>query len=167
MNNRQKSLTRGALVHLGLSLGWLMLSSEPSLSSFFVGAAVGYALLLWLSPVLSAQVYVSLCLNFARFLVAFAVAFVKSNWTLAKAVLGKSKQSIQPAFVDYEVAHLNSGELFLLAHCITLTPGTTSVHVTHDRKTLVVHAFDGANPNDVRDSIRVELETPILRFTRC
>jgi multicomponent Na+:H+ antiporter subunit E len=105
-------------------------------------------------------------LSFVFFVVAFAKAFLLSNLTIAKAVVFQKRESFHPGFVKYDVSHLSQWELFLLSHCITLTPGTTSVELVDNNTKLVVHAFDAQDPQAVRASIRTELEEPLLRFVR-
>lgn len=51
----------------------------------------------------------------------------------------------------------------LLADMVTLTPGTTSLHVSPDRTTLYVHALDAGDPEAVRQSIAERLEAPTMR----
>ncbi len=51
----------------------------------------------------------------------------------------------------------------LLANMVSLTPGTTSLHVSPDGPTLYVHAMDAADPQAVRKTITERLERPTLR----
>lgn len=154
------------VAHLLFALMWLLLADRPSGSTFLVGYLTGFALLWLLAPVLRAESYVRRTLAFLRFLWVFTREFLVSNWTLAKIILLTKKEDIRPAFIEYETAHLTPVEVLLLTHCITLTPGTTSVDLTPDRKVLTIHAFDGAHPEQVRQSIRSSLEAAILGFTR-
>lgn len=52
----------------------------------------------------------------------------------------------------------------LLANLVTLTPGTTSLHVSDDRRTLYVHALDGSAPDEVIAGIRHAFEDRIRRI---
>jgi multicomponent Na+:H+ antiporter subunit E len=54
----------------------------------------------------------------------------------------------------------------LLANMVSLTPGTTALHVSDDRRTLYVHALDAADPAALRRSIAERLEAPTLRVLR-
>jgi multicomponent Na+:H+ antiporter subunit E len=71
-----------------------------------------------------------------------------------------------PVIVDYPVEGLRRGEILLLSHCITLTPGTLTVDVARDLHRLRLHVFDGRNVEAVIEEIRTGLEKPILAFTR-
>ena len=52
----------------------------------------------------------------------------------------------------------------MLAHSITLTPGTTSIDVDKSNDTLYIHSFDGADPAAVRKSIDKTLKKPLLGY---
>jgi multisubunit Na+/H+ antiporter MnhE subunit len=48
-----------------------------------------------------------------------------------------------------------------LANCVSLTPGTTSLHVSEDLSTLYVHVLDAPDPDAVVTSIKDTFETRI------
>jgi multicomponent Na+:H+ antiporter subunit E len=52
----------------------------------------------------------------------------------------------------------SEGGITLLANSITLTPGTLSVDVSDDQKTLYVHALDIEDPRKTEEQIRKTLE---------
>jgi multicomponent Na+:H+ antiporter subunit E len=54
----------------------------------------------------------------------------------------------------------------LLANMITLTPGTLSVDVSEDRKTLYVHAVDCSDPEGTVRSIADGFERKIMEAFR-
>lgn len=102
----------------------------------------------------------------AVFCWCFVRELVMANIAVAKTVLLQSNAELAPGFVTYSIEGLSRFEVFLLTHCITLTPGTTSVEVSEDFKTVVVHALDARDLQGVRDSIKNGLEKPILAWTR-
>jgi multicomponent Na+:H+ antiporter subunit E len=57
-------------------------------------------------------------------------------------------------------------QIALLANMITLTPGTLSVDVSADRKTLYVHAIDMESKEDLIGSIAAGFERKILEVLR-
>ncbi len=152
--------------HVLCALVWFFLSPEPSLASFALGALLGFLLLLLFRDLFGARRYLRRWRGFFRFLGAFALAFARANLAIARAVLTRPRDSIHPSLVEYDVSHLGPWELFLLAQAISLTPGSTSVSVSDDHRILTVHAFEGRDPEEVRRSIREELEAPLLGFTR-
>lgn len=157
---------RSVFLHAIATLVWLFLSDAPSLSSFFVGIVLGLALLFLFRDLLGARDYIRRWAGLLRFVGVFTRAFLLSNATIAWAVLTRKRDDLHPRFLTYDVSHLTDLEILILTHAVTLTPGTTSVDVTDDKGTLVIHAFDGDDPEAVRRGIRDELEAAILRFTR-
>jgi multisubunit Na+/H+ antiporter MnhE subunit len=57
-------------------------------------------------------------------------------------------------------------EIALLANLITLTPGTLSLDVSADRRTLYVHAMAVTSPDDLRREIQGGFERRILEAFR-
>lgn len=104
--------------------------------------------------------------GFAVFLAVFTRELVLANIAVAKTVLFQRVDELAPGFVRYATEGLTEFEIVVLSHCITLTPGTTSVEMSEDLKTLVVHALDARDPQGVCDGIKKTLETPILAWTR-
>lgn len=105
-------------------------------------------------------------LSFFRFCGGFLWALVAANLQMARVVLFRPLRHLTPAFIKYPIKDLSNLEVVLLSHCITLTPGTTSVEISADRTTLVIHALDGSDPAAVCRSIQSELEMPMLAWTR-
>lgn len=154
------------LAHALCAIIWFFLSPEPSLASFVLGALVGFLLLSIFREFFDARLYLRRWHGFIRYIGLFALAFARANLVIAWAALTRAPRTIHPAIVEYDIAHLGPWEVFLLAQSISLTPGTTTILISPDRATLVVHAFEGRDPEAVRRSIREELEIPLLRFTR-
>jgi multicomponent Na+:H+ antiporter subunit E len=57
-------------------------------------------------------------------------------------------------------------EIAVLANLITLTPGSLSVDVSDDRRTLYVHAMFVSDPDQVRTEIKRRFERWILALLR-
>lgn len=104
--------------------------------------------------------------GFLVWVVVFLRALIQANLSLAATVLFKKREELQPGFFTYRVDRLSRFEILVLAQCITLTPGTTTVQVSRDFQTLLVHSLDVSTPDATREEIRRDLEAPILRWTR-
>ena len=57
----------------------------------------------------------------------------------------------------------SDAQITLLANLITLTPGTLSVDVSDDRKTLFIHALDVPDREALIGRIAAGFETRVLR----
>lgn len=100
------------------------------------------------------------------FLFCFARELVLANITMAKVVLFQKREDLAPDFLEYDTTGLSPFEIVVLTHCITLTPGTTSVELSDDTTRLVVHALDARDPAGVCRGIKATLESPLLGWTR-
>jgi multicomponent Na+:H+ antiporter subunit E len=145
---------------------WLLLSTAPSVGAFFIGFAIGFVLLAAFGPVLGSSSYARRGVALVRFLLRFLVEFVVANLKVAWTVLFRSRQSLHPDFVAYDISDLTRAEILLLSYCVSLTPGTTTVDISDDFKTLTFHALDAEDPPVLRAAIDRALKQGILSFTR-
>jgi multicomponent Na+:H+ antiporter subunit E len=153
-------------LNLVIAVMWLLLSSEPSAAVFALGFLLGFTLLAAFRSVAGSEAYVRRTLAFGRFLARFILEFVTANVKVAGAVLFRSRDSLHPDFVTYDISDLTRPEILLLSYCVSLTPGTTTVEISADFKTLVFHALDADDPDALRTAIDRKLKRSILSFTR-
>tara|TARA_Y100000815_G_scaffold48462_1_gene39614 strand:- start:609 stop:836 length:228 start_codon:yes stop_codon:yes gene_type:complete len=73
---------------------------------------------------------------------------------------------LKPGIFAYPLKVDRDFEITLLANLITLTPGTLSVDVSSDRRTLYVHAIDASNPEQTRRDIAEGFERKIMEAFR-
>lgn len=102
--------------------------------------------------------WVSLILLFVRELILSAL---RVAWLVVQP-----KLRIQPAVIAYPLTVTTDAQITLLANMITLTPGTLSVDVSDDRKTLFVHSIDMQSKDALVGDIAAGFETAVLRVTR-
>jgi multicomponent Na+:H+ antiporter subunit E len=145
---------------------WLFLSTERTFTSFLAGFVIGFVLLALFAGVLGSGEYVRRLLAGMRFLVLFLKEFWISSLGIAKAILTRPNESIHPGFITYDVSELNRLEILLLTHAISLTPGTTTVEIAPDYRTVLIHCFDAVDPDAVRRQIDSSLRQYIVQFTR-
>lgn len=157
---------RASGVNLALALLWTFLSPTPSLSTFVVGYGLGFGVVAMGQRLFSGANYVGRVSTFLGFAWAFLREFVVSNLALIRVVLFRPRDRIHPGFLLYDVSELTSLEVVILTHCVTLTPGTTTVDVVDEGRTLVLHALDAGDPEAIRRGIDRGLREPLLRWTR-
>lgn len=73
---------------------------------------------------------------------------------------------LRTAFVTYPLTVTSNVQISLLANLVTLTPGTVSIDVSDDRKTMIIHALDVANQEAMIGRIAAGFETKVLGVTR-
>jgi multicomponent Na+:H+ antiporter subunit E len=140
------------VINLIFTVIWGVISASFTPMNLVLGFAVG-AVSLWLirrelQPVTYPLRPLRLLLLIALFFKELAISATK----VAILVL-RSKIALKPGIFAYPLTVKSDFEITLLAHLITLTPGTLSVDVSEDRKTLYVHALDCADPGALRQDI--------------
>lgn len=153
-------------LNLLIAVIWLLLSAEPSVAVFALGGLMGFALLAVFHRVLGSGDYVRRVFALGRFALVFTREFLVANATVVWTVLFRSKESLYPNFLSYDVTGLKPFEILLLSYCISLTPGSTTVKVTDDFQTLVLHTLDVDDAPAIRARLDRVLKHGILSFTR-
>jgi multicomponent Na+:H+ antiporter subunit E len=90
----------------------------------------------------------------------FVRELVLSSVAVARQVLGDSS-ALRPAIIAVPLDLRSKAGITTLANCVSLTPGTTSLHVSEDLDTLYVHVLDAPNPDAVVKNIKNTFETRI------
>ncbi len=153
-------------LNLLVAVIWLLLSAEPSVAVFTLGFLLGFALLTVFHRVLGSGGYARRVFALGRFLLVFTWEFLAANANVVWTVLFRAKESLHPNFITYDVTGLKPFEILLLSYCISLTPGSTTVQVTDDFQTLVLHTLDADDAPAVRARLDRVLKRGILNFTR-
>jgi multicomponent Na+:H+ antiporter subunit E len=90
----------------------------------------------------------------------FLKELVVSSIAVARSVLGK-KDALAPAILAVPVDLKTRAGVTTLANCVTLTPGTTSLHVSEDMSTLYIHVLDAPSGDEVIAGIKSTFEARI------
>lgn len=146
---------------------WLLLSSDPGVPSFILGFITGFLIIAGFRGLIpDGAVYVRRTRALGRFALYFLWQFLVANFSVVAVVLFRPRARLRPGFVDLDVSTLRPAEILLLTYCITLTPGTVSIRISDDYRTLVVHALDAADAAAIQRDVDRQLIQPILAFTR-
>ncbi len=156
---------RSLVLNVLVATIWLLLQTQPTLLDFSVGAALGFLLLFLFRPVLRSGDYVRRVIAANVFVLVFAWEFVRACVQLIRLTLFVPVDRLRPDFLIYDVAGLTRLEILLLSHCVSLTPGTSTVDISHDFTRLYLHALDCPDPAAIRAEINT-LKQGILAFTR-
>jgi len=101
-----------------------------------------------------------------RLFVVFLYDLVMSSIQVARAVLSP-RDIIRPRLVTIPLSATTDVEVTLIANFISLTPGTLTVDVGEDRRTLLVHDLFGGDSGDhTRQAVREGIEARVIRMTR-
>ncbi|MEV5743875.1 Na+/H+ antiporter subunit E [Microbispora rosea] len=100
----------------------------------------------------------------ARFLVYYTRLFLWANVIVAWEIVTPGS-GITPAIVSLPLRARTPAEITVLAHLITLTPGTIVIEAGDDPPALLVHGMHAGTVEDFRSRLR-DLETRLLAVLR-
>jgi multicomponent Na+:H+ antiporter subunit E len=143
-----------------LALVWAALTGSFTLANFALGLLLG-----WLALYLVRE---QLATRRGHYrggrILSLALLFIKelilSGWRVARLVTSP-RMDLRPGIFAYPLKLRSDFEITLLANLITLTPGTLSVEVSGDKKTLFVHAIDCSDADKTIGEIRDGFERRI------
>ncbi|MGR6431581.1 Na+/H+ antiporter subunit E [Rhizobium sp. PAMB 3182] len=153
------------VINLILALIWVSVTGDASL----LNLGFGFVLALLALGVVREQIGGAGYFMRARNVLALVLLFLKelalSAWDVAWLVLRRD-MNLKPGIFAFPLTVDRDFEIVLLANMITLTPGTLSVDVSEDRKTLYVHAVDCSDPEGTVRSIADGFERKIMEAFR-
>ena len=149
-----------------LSMLWALLMGKVSVGSLATGFILGYFALVLLYPATGTKSsYFQKSMQVVRFALFFTKELIVSSWRVAKDVI-KPLPLMRPGVIGIPLDAETDLEITMLANIISLTPGTLSLDVSPDRKTLYIHAMYVSNPDDLRREIKNGLERRLLELLR-
>lgn len=89
---------------------------------------------------------------------------VLSSLRVSQAVIGPMRK-LRPGILALPLDVTGDGRITLLASLITLTPGTLSLDVADDRRTLYVHVMLIADPDADRLALKEGMERKVIEAT--
>lgn len=101
-------------------------------------------------------------LIWAQLGVIFLIELFKSSFAVAWTVVNPMIR-FNPAIVAVPLDLKTDIHIATLANLVSLTPGTTSLHVSDDRKTLYVHVLDCVDEQATIAGIKTTFESILLR----
>lgn len=134
-------------LHLLLMLTWVVLTDHISFSNLFAGYVVG-AVILWFfgRNMMTGRFYLSRVVAAVKLIAVLVWEQIKSTFHVASLVLSP-KLNIRPGIVTIPVEVTSDIEITALINMITLTPGTTPLDISEDRKRLYVHVINLTDPD--------------------
>ena len=146
-----------------LPLIWMSLTGTFTLRNFAVGFVLS-SIAIWLlgsRSDVALVVYLGRLWQFLRFQAFFIRELVKANLRVAWEVI-TPKHHMRPAIIAIPLDANSDLQITILANFITLTPGTLSLDVSPDRKTLYVHAMYVDDVDAFRREIKDQLEKRVI-----
>lgn len=144
-----------------LALAWAALQGELSLVNLVVGYVAGHAILALL--VRGGVLPSTLASRTGRAVglgAFFAWELLVANVRVAVDVL-RGTTHIEPAVVGIPLDVTSDGEILLLSMLINITPGSVTIDLADDRRTLYVHVMHMKSADQTRRDIKDGFERRI------
>ncbi|TVQ31884.1 MAG: Na+/H+ antiporter subunit E [Phycisphaeraceae bacterium] len=148
-----------------LAFVWAVTTELFTPTNFVIGFIIGY-IVLWFAPsVEGRRAYFLKSWRLVTFLFFFIKELVIANVRMAYYTISPLNR-MKPGVIGIPLEDLTDSELVVLSNLITLTPGTLSVFLSQDRKTLYVHFMRVDDPDKLRSEIKGSFERRLLELTR-
>lgn len=148
-----------------LALIWGALSGEITGINLLFGFIMGYIILYLAQRVTGNSRYFGRVWSIIVFMLYFLYELVVASLRVAYDVMTPTHYN-KPGIIAYALDQLTDIEITLLANVISLTPGTLSLDVSEDRKTLYIHAMFIDDADELRREIKNGLERRLLEVLR-
>lgn len=146
------------LLNLVLAAAWAALTTEITLRSLTVGYVIGFGALWLAQPMFGGKnIYFVRVWRVIRLAVYFGYELIASSLRVAWDVITPTHLS-SPAIIEVPLDVKSDAEILLVTNLISLTPGTLSLDVSEDRKTLYVHAMFADDPEEHVDDLKNGME---------
>ncbi len=158
-------MTNTFTINILLTIIWVALTGDKEVSNFIFGFLLTYSILYLISGKKTRKGYFLRVPNIIIFIGYFIIELIKANLQVAYDVI-TPKNYMKPGIVGVPLDAKTDLEITLLANIITLTPGTLSLDVSTDKKTLYVHSMYIDDPEDFIIDIKMGFERRLLRILR-
>lgn len=153
-------------VNILFALIWAGLVGTIDLSSLVTGFVLGYGcIFLVYRQQPAGAAYFGKAPKVVAFVIYYLFELVKSNIVIAVDILSP-KYRIRPGVIAIPLDARTDVEITLFANLISMTPGTLSLDISEDRKTLFVHAMYIDNAETLRTETKDQLERRVLEILR-
>ena len=146
------------LFNITLAVIWAALWGSLTMAQFSLGFLIGFAALWFAQPLFGGtNGYYVRAYRIVRLILFFLYDLCISSIRVAYDVLTPTDLS-NPAILEMPLDVKSDFEILLVTNLISLTPGTLSLDVTPDRKTLIVHAMFADDPDEVVRGLKDGME---------
>jgi multicomponent Na+:H+ antiporter subunit E len=153
------------LLNLLLALVWAMAVGRFTVPQLLLGYVLGFLVLATLEPLWGTAQYSGRILRGLRFIAFFFVELLLSSLQIAYDSLTPRLRAT-PRIIAVPLDAATETEITLLANFLTLTPGTLSLDISADRRTLYVHAMYARDRQTFLTEVKRGLEARLLEVLR-
>ena len=149
------------VLNTALALGWAALVGAFSLPSLLIGFAIGYGVLWVVRPLFGETAYFERVWQVIRLALFFVYELLVSSLRVVWDVVTPTHRS-RPGIIAMPLDAKGDGEILMVATLISLTPGSLSLDVSPDRKTLFIHAMFVEDAELLRGQLKQGLERRVI-----
>ncbi len=147
-----------------LALAWAALNGELSFGNLLEGYLLGYVILALLARGgVMPRNFASRMTSALKLAGFFAWQIILANIRVAADVI-RPETAIRPAVIALPLDITSDGEILLLSALINITPGSVTIDLSNDRKTLYVHVMHMETPEESRREIKDGFERRVKRL---
>lgn len=140
-----------------LVFAWVAVTGEVTVANLLEGAVLAGLLVLLLRVPVRRRVRLERVPKALGLLLYFLKEILLSNASVARILLSPVS-SLTPGIVAVPLDLKSDAGITVLANLVTLTPGTLSLDVSPDRRTLYVHGLHVEDPEDFRREVKEGFE---------
>ncbi len=162
-----------------LALLWIILSSELTIYNYLFGFILSYLILIYVGelsfPIKKEERKSSLIIVFFKviltiirriwksfvLIVYFLYELIKANIIVTIEILTPNFY-MQPAVIAYPLELKTDFQISILTNFLTLTPGSLTLDVSPDKKTLFIHSMYVKDTDEFINTIKNKIEKKIL-----
>lgn len=159
------SITNPFTLNLLYTLIWVALTGKTEISNFLFGFLISFGIMYLVNPNEKTGGYFRRVPNVIGFILFFIIELVKANIQVAFDVLTR-KDHMKPGIVGIPLDAETDLEITLLANFVSLTPGTLSLDISTDRKTLYVHGMYIEDVESFIINVKMGFERRLLNILR-
>jgi multicomponent K+:H+ antiporter subunit E len=154
------------LLSLLLLAVWLLLVSNFSLGQLLLGSLLAISIPLFTFRFWDIQPGIRRPGLLIRFILRVMGDIVTSSVHVAWLIINPWRR-MRPRFVEYPLTLKEPFTITLLANTISLTPGTVTTNVRPNNTSLLIHALDAPDPDELIEQIRERYEMPLKEIYEC
>jgi multicomponent Na+:H+ antiporter subunit E len=150
-------------INMFLAFVWVALTDAATVWGLVSGFALGYGCM-WLAQPLygDSGLYFVRVARILQLIAYFAYDLTSSSIKVAAAVLQPGSVT-NSGIIEMPLDVESDLEILLVTNLISLTPGTLSLDVSNDRKTLYVHAMFAEDPQAEAQGLKDGMERMVRR----
>lgn len=153
------------LLNLIIAVVWMFLHNDWSFPRFTVGYLVGIVCIGLLSRFWPHDFYMKRLWAVIKLLILFLKELLVSSFVVIGLII-RPKLAVRPGIFALQTELETDWEITVLSCLICLTPGTLTLDVSRDGRTLYIHAIDIEDAELLSRQIKGSFEKAIMEVTR-